>query len=302
MKKVLKWIGIILGILIVVIIVSVYMLTRKADKMMVRKFEITPQYFSITSDSVSIARGKALSQLCKECHGEQLEGFAFFNDKAVGVLNAPNLTKGRGSATINYQDVDWIRSIRHGVRPNGDGLMVMPADDYANLSKEDIGGLISYLKTLPPVDHEPQKNYLTVLGKVLLATGQIGKNGELFAASVIDHSKPLVEAMPIAATTEYGEYVMNISGCKTCHGPQLNGGKSPNPNSPPVPNLTPAGNLSKWSAEQFTTTLRTGLTPEGKQLQKEFMPYTAFTSLSDEEMTALYMYIKTLPSVPTPKS
>lgn len=302
MKKVLKWIGIILGVFIVVIIVSVYMLTRKADKMMARKFEITPQYFSIPSDSASVARGKALSQLCKECHGEHLEGFAFFNDEAVGVLHAPNLTKGKGSATVNYADIDWIRSIRHGVRANGDGLMVMPADDYANLSREDIGSLIAYLKTAPPVDHEIGKNYLTVLGKVLLATGQIGKNGELFAASTIDHSKPLVETVPSSATAEYGEYVLNISGCKTCHGAQLNGGKSPNPNSPFVPNLTPAGNLSKWTPEQFMTTLRTGKTPEGKQLQKEFMPYTAFTSLSDEELTALYMYIKSQPAVPTPKS
>ncbi len=297
MKKVLKWIGIILGCLLVLIVVAGFILVGKADRMMKQKFTISPTYFTVDSDSASVARGKKFVNLCKECHGKQLEGYAFFNEADLGMLYAPNLTPGKGGVVAGYTDVDWIRAIRHGVRPNGDGLMIMPSKDFYAMSKDDISDLIAYLKTLPPVDHEkPGDNYLTTLGKILLSTGQFG---ELYSANEIDHSKPAGTAPASGATAQYGEYMVQISGCRSCHQPELNGGKHPNPKSPIVPNITPGGNLGKWSEQDFLATMKTGKTPEGKQLDPHFMPYTAFADLGDEELSAMYMYLKSLPAKET---
>jgi cytochrome c553 len=299
MKKVFKWIGIILGVLIVIVIVTVFVLVKKADKMMVQTFDIRPTYFTIESDSNSIRNGAKFANLCKECHGMQFEGYAFFNEADLGKLYAPNLTKGKGSAVLDYDDVDWIRSIRHGVRPNGEGLMIMPSKDFYAMSKKDIGDLVSYLKTIPPVDHEhKEKNYLTTLGKVLLSLGQFG---ELYGANEIDHNKPAGNAPAVAASVEYGDYMVKISGCRTCHGEGLNGARHPNPKSPLVPNLTKGGNLAKWSDQDFLISMRTGKTPEGKQLDKLFMPYPGFAGLGDEELTAIFRYLQALPAKPAGK-
>lgn len=299
MKKLLKWIGIVLLILAIVAFSGAYYLTTKADTLMAAKFEVKPPTFEIPSDSLSLLNGKKLAGLCTECHGKNFEGYAFFNDPKLGKIYGPNLTKGKGSATSYYSDMDWIRAIRHGVRPNGDGLVIMPAQDYYALSKTDLASIIAYMKTIEPVDNVTEKNHLTTLGKILLAVGAFG---EVHAAKTLDHTKPPIENAPTAgANVEYGEYLVQISGCKTCHGPQLNGGKHPDPNSPLVPNLTPKGNLNNWSKEHFITAFRTGKTPEGKTLNVKYMPYTAFNTLSEDDITAVYLYLKTLPAVDTPK-
>jgi hypothetical protein len=46
------------------------------------------------------------------------------------------------------------------------------------------------------------------------------------------------------ATAEYREYLVNISGCRDCHGQELAGGPFPDPSIKVIsPNLTPGGEL-----------------------------------------------------------
>jgi mono/diheme cytochrome c family protein len=293
MKKLLKWIGIILGVLIVIVIAAVLYLGNKADKMMSQKFNVTPPVFTIPADSASIAYGEKFAAGCKECHGDNLGGKVFFDDPTIGKIYSINLTKGKGGIGSSYTDLDWIRSTRHGVRPNGDGLMVMPAKDHFYMSERDISCIIAYCKSVPPIDNEAGKNELKTMGKILMALGAFG---EMFSASAIkDHSKPPGSAPPVGPTAEYGNYLVRITGCRTCHNSDLGGGKSPDPNSPPVPNLTPAGNLPKWGANGFINTLRTGKTPEGKALDAKFMPYKAYAKFSNNDLTAMHAYFLSLP-------
>ena len=292
MKKVLKWIGILLGVLILIVAGVFFYLTNKADKLMSQKFEVNPPVFAIPSDSASIAHGAKFAAGCRECHGDNLGGKVFFDDPSIGRIYSSNLTSGKGGIG-SYTDLDWIRSVRHGVRPNGDGIMVMPAKDHFYMGEKDISSIIAYCKSVPPVDNVAGKNELKTMGKILMA---IGAFGDMFSASAIkDHSKPPGSAPPEGATVEYGNYLVRIYGCRTCHNEDLGGGKSPDPNSPPVPNLTPAGNLPKWGAAGFINTLRTGKTPEGHLLDVKFMPYKAYGGFSDQDLTAMHMYFESLP-------
>ncbi|MFN0217046.1 MAG: c-type cytochrome, partial [Saprospiraceae bacterium] len=94
-------------------------------------------------------------------------------------------------------------------------------------------------------------------------------------------------------------YLVKISGCRSCHGPQLNGGKDPNPEAPMGPNLTPGGNLSSWGAEGFMKSMRTGITPLGKELNGKFMPWKEIGHYDDDQLQAIYAYLTAQPSLAT---
>jgi len=63
---------------------------------------------------------------CVDCHTRDLGGKRFIDSEA-GRLAASNLTHGAGGVGDVYADVDWVRAIRHGVRPTGKPLLVMPS-------------------------------------------------------------------------------------------------------------------------------------------------------------------------------
>ncbi len=293
MKKVLKWIGIILGSLIILIIIAASILVVKANKSMKQTMDVTPENIIIPTDSASIARGEHFAFMCAHCHGPDLEGMKWFDDPSMGVMWTPNLTPGKGSATVSYTDADWVRSLRHGVNPQKKVLFVMPSTEIGKMSERDISCVIAYLKTLPPVDNEIGETEFTMLAKIFLGAGMFG---DVFPAKVIDHDAPFVVAPPEGPTEEYGGYLMGFLGCGGCHGKDLAGGKTGEPGAPLVINISPGGEMGKWTVEEFTLTIRTGQTPAGKKLDKKYMPWDAYLNMTDEELTAVYNYLQAQPA------
>jgi mono/diheme cytochrome c family protein len=212
----------------------------------------------------------------------------------VGPIYSANLTSGKGGVGSKFKDADFIRAIRHGVDPDGKGLLVMPSTDYVNLSADDLGAVIAYVKSVPPVDNVVPEPAPGLLGRFLLVNGSL----PLPSAAVINHTSPFVVKPPVAATVEYGKYIANI-GCIGCHGNGLSGGPIPGmpPEAPPALNLTPAGEIAGWSDADFIKTLRTGVNPAGKQI-REPMPWKNIGQLSDDELRAIYLYLKTVPAKP----
>ncbi len=45
--------------------------------------------------------------------------------------------------------------------------------------------------------------------------------------------------------------------------------------------------------------MRTGMTPYGRQLDPEFMPWKEYNNLSDEELSAILVYLQSLPALET---
>jgi cytochrome c553 len=298
MKKTLKWVGIVIGSLLLIAAIVAFVLVSKFNSRLEKKHEIVVEKLTIPSDSASIARGKRWLPLCQSCHGEALQGKLFFDDPTIGTIYSPNLTAGVGGIANKYKDEDWIRSLRHGVNPEGHALFVMPSNDFANYSKEDLTDLIAYLKKIPPVDNPRPANRLPAFTKILM---QLGAFGDVLSTEVIDHKAPFPPHLEPAATPAYGKYLVDVIGCKTCHGPEFNGGKSPDPNSPPVPNITSAGNIGKWKAEDFLTTMRMGVTPEKHALNDTFMSWKHLGQFSDRDLTAIYAFLRSVPKKETPK-
>ena len=113
----------------------------------------------------------------------------------------------------------------------------------------------------------------------------------LLPAYAIDHAAPARAAPKAGITVEYGKYL--ALSCAACHGDDLAGGGG----GPGGPNITPGGTPGQWSEADFIRTLRRGTTPDGRQLDSENMPWQSFGRLTDDELKAIWLYLKSVPPV-----
>jgi mono/diheme cytochrome c family protein len=252
----------------------------------------------IPTDSTATERGRHLATAitkCAECHGPDLGGKMFVDDPAFGTLFATNLTRGAGGVGATYSDADFVRVLRHGVRPDGRPVVFMPSQAYTFLSDADIAALIAYIRSVPPVDREKVATRIGPLARVLYVTKKL----ELFPAAVIDHTAGPREVVAAGPTAEYGRYLLRISGCRGCHGQNLSGGAIPGtpPGTPLARNLTPAA-LGSWTYADFERALREGTRPDGTKLDP-FMPFVYTAQMTDEEIQAVWAYLQTIPAVET---
>lgn len=296
MKKVLKWIGIVVGSLLGLAVLVVAGLYLSTEYRFNRSYSIQPETIAISTDPASLAIGEHWAEIhCRECHGPDLGGGPFFEDPALGYVDAPNLTRGKGGVGASYTDADWVRTIRHGVKLNGKTVFIMPSGDFYYLSDQDLAGIIAYVKSVPPVDREIRKPALSPLAKVLYALGAFGN---LTYAETIAHDAPRPPAPAAGVNPAYGEYLVNAHGCHSCHGKDLAGNQPPEPGAPFAPNLTPGGDLGKWSEADFFHALRDGVTPTGHKLS-EFMPWEGLGKMTDDELKAVWSYLHSLQALPT---
>lgn len=292
MKKVLKWTAYILGSLILIVLLASLFFSSKFNKEFTKVIVLEPQPVAIPTDSASIERGRILSVDCRSCHGVDLGGNVFFDDPNIGVLPASNLTRAIGSETEEYTDLDFVRAIRHGLNKSGNKLMVMPSASLSHMSDQDLGCLIAFIKSLPKVERKFEKRKFTYMSQAMAGAGLFG---DLYHYDIIDHENAKnIPSFKVGNSIEYGSYLINIKGCNDCHKKDLRGGKSPDPASPTVPDISNNGSVGKWTLEQFTSIFRTGTTPEGKVLDGKFMPFAGLSAHSDEEIEAVYNYIKSL--------
>jgi len=293
MKKALKWIGLVLGLLIglmLLVILAGYVL---GGARLSKTYSVAPEPLPPLTDEGSIERGMHWAEvLCVECHAEDLAGEVVFEDASLGTVNGSNLTTGEGGAAAEMTDQELGTAIRHGVDHDGRGLVIMPSAAYWYLGDEDLGAILAYLRHVPPVDKEWEEPEFSFIGRVLIGLGLFGN---VSAAEVIDHDATRPAAPPPGPTSEYGAYLARIGGCWECHGDELNGGNSPDPASPPAPNLTPGGHLGEWSQSDFFTAMRTGIEPDGEEMDAKFMPWEGIGQMTDDELRALWLYLQSLP-------
>jgi hypothetical protein len=260
------------------------------EKRINKKYPVDVEKLDITYDSVILAEGERLTSIkgCRDCHDRDLGGKNFINDPMVGVLDAPNLTKGEGGLPANFDTDDWVRVLKHGVRQDSTAVWVMPSHKFAKLTEGDMSAIIAYCSRLPKIDRSFPTPELGPLGRVLTDLGKIN----LFPAEHIDHSAPLVREIKPEVSLGYGKYL--AQSCNGCHREHLKGGDALAKGSPPVPDISSTGRPGKWSDEQFMATLRTGKTPEGKNLDERYMPWPATKSFTDVELKALHLYLRSM--------
>lgn len=293
MKRIVKWVGIglggLIGVVVVALVIGYFIGTAKVN----RTYDVLAADVPVLANELAVARGQHLVEavfFCAECHKQDLSGDVLGEDPLFGTFTPRNLTSGRGGVGGSFSDSDYVRAIRHGLGQDGKALVLMPSKTFSNISDSDLGAIISYLKSLPPVDNELPATELGPLGRVLAAF-----DSSLFDANLIDHQASRPEPQP-GPTEAYGAYL--ATACSYCHGESFSGGPLPGfePGAPPARNLTRGGSLGVWTEGQFMTALRTGTTPSGEILDLEFMPWVTFTRMTDDELTAIWLYLQSLPA------
>ena len=294
-KKVLKWIGIVLGGLVGLAVLAFGILFIRGNS------QANKHYNNIPAEAVTIPIDASASQygahlatilICTRCHGQDLAGQVEYAIPGLLTIPTPNLTAGNGGVGSFYTDEDWVRAIRHGVGHDNRPLFIMPSQAFYHLSNEDLGALIAYLKSVPAVDNELPPREIALAGKLMMGAGMFPD----YAVDLINHDGPRPTVPPASVTAAYGQYLAHT--CTECHGADLNGMPfGPPGKEVPSPNLTPAGPLASWTVDDFFTTIRTGTAPDGRHLSED-MPWPYFSQMTDDELTAVWLYLQSLPPLP----
>ena len=322
MKTFFKWVGFVFGALLGLVILALVVIYFKSQARLTRIYDVPEEAVSLPADEASIEYGQHIFRFrgCEACHSGKsyldlssdqsanshlnlpsqdvphMQGNVYLDDPAIGKVVASNLTRGQGGVGDEYTDRDWLRAIRHGIRPDGTPLLFMPSTEFYFLSDEDLGAVIAYIKSAPAVHNELPRSSISWTGRVVMT---LVPAITFIPAELIPHDAPPPTAPEVGITPEYGEYLTH--SCKVCHGLTMSGGSIPGfPSSwPSAPNLTfgRGSALPAWTEEGFISTLRTGVTPEGRQVRGEYMPWGSYKFMSDNELKAVWVYLQTLPKL-----
>lgn len=293
-RPAIKWGGLVLSSLLAVVLTLALVVALVGFyKLNVPPYRNTVADVKVAGTPEQVARGEKFAGICAGCHSATdkppLTGRIFTGGPPMGMLAPANLTPA--GEIRGWSDGEIIRAIREGVHKSGRPLVVMPSDAFHNLSDADAQSIVAYLRSQPAVEPNTPPTRLNVLAALFVGAG-------LFpTAAQAPITQPIV-APAAAPTPEYGKYLVSILTCRTCHGEHLTGGTPGGSGPPPGPNLTVI--VPTWSQTGFITTLRTGVDPVGHKLG-EGMPWKAFSDFaSDDDLRAMYAYVRGLTPVASP--
>ena len=271
-----------------------------------RKFESTP---------ARLARGEYMftaANACIGCHSEwdrTLDGHPakagaegagkVWADEGMPWLTAPNLTPDNETGAGTWTDDMLARAIREGIGHDGRTLFpLMPYTRFAAMSEEDLASIVVYLRTLPAIRNPLPRT------KVPFPPG------------------PLINAVPRPITTRVpepdlstperkGAHLVRMAVCADCHTPSDDRGNKlagldfaggfPLPDAKAghtitSANLTPdSSGIPYYDEALFISTMRTGRVI-ARELD-DMMPWAAYRHLSDDDLKAMFAYLRTLAPV-----
>ncbi len=268
-----------------------------------RQFERTPE---------RLARGRYLVVGlvgCEICHspkdwkthgapnvpGMELAGQSLPVSGLPGTIVASNLTPDTETGAASWSDDQIARAIREGVAHDGRTIFpMMPYEAYRMLSDEDLASIVVYVRSLAPVRNPlpPTKldfpvNYL-IRGVPRPLTSPVSGPG------------------PQSGPTERGKYLVTV-GCG-CHiaadhkgpirGLEYGGGEHLEGPWGEVTsaNITPdASGISYYDEATFIQAMRTGYVKARKL--SSIMPFGEFANLNDDDLKAIFAYLRTVPPV-----
>ncbi|MBV8531225.1 MAG: cytochrome c [Candidatus Eremiobacteraeota bacterium] len=293
MRRLLRIVGYLALAVVVLVFLAAGGIWFAGGRAFAARISVPPETFDARDGNVD--RGKHFVMIvanCSGCHRANLGGGSIIDDPNVAVIDAPNLTAGAGGIGAKFSDTDFERAIRHGVAPDGTALAVMPSEMYSAFSDADLRDVIAYVRSVPPVNRTTKPRAIGFMGRLGIVLGKFSPD-----AYHIDQSAAHVASLPPAANASYGRYLVRLGNCTSCHKANFAGGKVFDMR---VANITPAA-IGSWTLAQFEQTLRTGRDPSGHRLSTQ-MPWPEIGQMNDQELTAVYLFLKTVPPVTQAKT
>jgi mono/diheme cytochrome c family protein len=265
-----------------------------------RKFEATPE---------RMRRGEYLVRAvmhCMGCHSkyemkssppvllsQEGAGSVLYEDVNVRIV-APNITSDPETGIGKWSDDAIGRAIREGIAADGSTLFpVMPYEHFRDLSDEDLASIVVFLRSVPPAhsDLPPAKIPF------------------VFARLIQTVPKPVTEPVPapdMSTLAARGAYLVKMATCSDCHTPL-------DPKFQPIPgmemaggnsmvegvnsaNITPdASGIGYYDEALFVHAMRTG-SVRARHLNSA-MPWWLFRNMTDDDLRAVFTYLRTLKPV-----
>ncbi len=266
-----------------------------------------------------LARGAYLARnvcSCVDCHstrdwtkfsgpvvpGTEGKGGERF-DRAMGFpgeFYASNITP---AGVGGWTDGELARALTGGVTHDGRALFpLMPYPLYGEaLCQEDVSALVAFVRTLKPLEN-------------LLPAAQLDFPMN-FIVKTIPADRPRPPCPDKKNEVSYGKYLATVGGCIECHtrsdkgqrqpGMDCAGGREfhlPGLGTVRSANLTPSDSgIGLWEKDFFVDKFRdyrkatlTKLNPGSVQT---IMPWTLYAGMTDDDLGALYAYLKTVTPV-----
>ena len=277
MKRLLRVVGIAFAGLVVLAVAAYAVVYVVSERVLQHAYAVPAVTLAIPTDAESIQEGRRLATVrgcVNGCHGKDGGGAVMFDQPLIAHLVAPNLT----TLSRRYSDAQIAAIIRHGLRPNGRSVVVMPAEAYGVMNDADLGRTIAFLKTLPAADGPETGSVLGPLGRRGIVLGKYTTSAQTIADTV-----PPPEAADAEAAT--GRYLAR-SICAACHGTNLRGDSNPDFTSPALRIVL------AYSPEAFAALMRSGTGLGGRQLKTMGVwAKQHLSQLNDAEIAALYRYL-----------
>ncbi|MEP6945413.1 MAG: cytochrome c [Acidobacteriota bacterium] len=275
---------------------------------------IAADQVKIESTPERVSRGEYLVEnvaQCAVCHSERDwslysgpvvagtdgKGGEAFDQKQgfPGAYYAPNLTPHH---LKDWSDGEVLRAVTSGVSLDGRPLFpVMPYLSFGKMDREDVYSMISYIRSLKPIDNDPPPSKSD------------------FPMSIIIHLIPKkAEFTTMPAATDkvaYGRYLANAASCAECHTPDkqgqiieaelFSGGRSfllPDGTRILSKNITPhEKGIGAWTEAEFIDRFKAYENQRAPVPHGQFqtvMPWTGYAGMTREDLAAIYAYLRTV--------
>ncbi|WP_420629889.1 c-type cytochrome [Candidatus Leptofilum sp.] len=287
MKRILKWLGIIIGGLLGLVLIAYLIIAQISRSRLNRTYEVTADFnLDVSHDPESVAEGERLyTILCQSCHGEDLAGTTF-SDFMFGQLQMANLTSGAGGIGSSHSDEDIARAVWYGVKPDGSPTFFMAPELSPGITVEDMAQIIAYIRSVPPMDTTPVEMRPGPMARVMHATNQM----PLVTAETVEMDAPPRSNDASEDVLALGERWATF--CTACHGADFTGNSMIG-----SPNITPHETaVGGWTEAEFARAIREGVRPDGSTISTE-MPWETMSRYSDEEIHAIWTYLQTVEPV-----
>jgi mono/diheme cytochrome c family protein len=271
---------------------------------------------SFAQTRARLNRGKYLAEnvvTCFRCHSERawntpgappvssakgagsyfVVGAGPVDPQKLSPMYAPNITPDPQTGIGNWPDAAVARAIRESITSDGRAFPAKFHSCCRALSDEDLASIVVYLRTIPAV-RRPMPAAI---------------NRSLQSAAPRPSTPVNVPEPSLNDPARRGEYLASIADCGSCHtadavqaplhDKKFSGGKlvSDNPEHYAVtPNITmdPSG-IGYYDAAMFVRVLRTGRVRARKLYP--IMPWGYFRHMTDEDLKAIFAFLKTQPHV-----
>jgi mono/diheme cytochrome c family protein len=233
---------------------------------------------------------------------------------------APNLTPDRETGAGSWTDAQLVRAIRNGISHDGRQLsLAMPYDYYSVMTDDDVASVVAYLRSLPAVRNPLPKWIPTDVAE----TPPEPRRNPLSPAEIrrpVDRGAYLVRlarcglchtARPPGASWRHRRLDMEFGGGRRFSTTPFYDELDPDPATATAPktsrerrgdivvsaNITSdSSGIAFFDQEIFIQTIRTGRVAGIRPLSGA-MPWNRYRLLTDEDLSAIFLYLRSVPRV-----